>query len=176
MTELRYPIRTLLGDYIRAIVGFGVGLYILLTVGSSLVIFLIFGGMAILFLVFGLRTLQRHLAVVALSSEGIACRDLRTRSIYWGDLSYLKLRFYGIRRRSSGDGANFMQLTIKGDRVSITMDSSLEGFDLVAWRAAKAARENAVSLDPASAGNLLGIGIDVDNESPPPSTHPVTGF
>ena len=102
MTELRYPIRTLLGDYIRAIVGFGVGLYILLTVGSSPVIFLIFGGMAVLFLVFGLRTLQRHLAVVALSREGIACRDLRTRSIYWGDLSYLKLRFYGIRRRSSG--------------------------------------------------------------------------
>jgi hypothetical protein len=69
-----------------------------------------------------------------------------------------------------------MQLTIKGDGVSITMDSSLEGFDLVAWRAAKAARENAVSLDPASAGNLLGIGIDVDNDSPPPSTHPVTDF
>jgi hypothetical protein len=176
LTELRYPIRTLLGDYIRAIVGFGVGLYILLTVGFSLIIFLIFGSMAVLFLVFGLRTVQRHLAVVALSSEGVACRDLRTRSIYWRDLSYLKLRFYGIRRRSSGDGANFMQLTIKGGRVSITMDSSLEGFDLLAWRAVKAARENAVSLDPASAGNLLGIGIDVDNESPPPSTHPVTGF
>ena len=176
MTELRYPIRSLLGDYIRAIVGFGVGLYILLTVGSSLVIFFIFGGMAVLFLVFGLRTLQRHLAVVALSSEGIACRDLRTRSIYWEDLSYLKLRFYGIRRRSSGDGANFMQLTIKGNGVSITMDSSLEGFDLVARRAAKAARKNVISLDPASAGNLLGIGIDVDNDSSPPGTHPVTDF
>ena len=110
------------------IVGIAVGVYILIAVGSSIVIALIFGGMAVLFLVFGIRTVQRHLAVVAISNEGIACRDFSTKTIYWRDLGYLKLRFYGMKRRSSGDGASFMQLTLKGDKVSITMDSSLEGF------------------------------------------------
>ena len=168
MTELRYPFRTVAGDYLRAAVGLALGLYILITVEPSFWILAIFGGMALLFLVFGLRTVQRHLAVVALSKEGVACRDFSTKTIYWRDLEQLKLRFYGLRRRAQSEGSSFMQLTLKGDGVKITMDSSLEAFDLVAWRAAKAARENAVSLDPATAGNFLGIGIDADHVGPPP--------
>ncbi|HMB77694.1 MAG TPA: hypothetical protein VKN76_14950 [Kiloniellaceae bacterium] len=148
--------------------GFGLGVYILLTVELSFWILAIFGSMALLFLVFGLRTVQRHLSVVALSKEGIACRDFSTKTIYWRDLGQLKLRFYGFRRRAQSDGASFMQLTLKGGGVKITMDSSLERFDLVAWRAVKAAQENAVSLDPSTAGNYLGIGIDADHVGPPP--------
>ena len=168
MTELRYPFGAVAGDYLRAIVGLGFSLYILLGVATPFWVSVIFGGMALLFLVFGLRTVQRHVAVVALSEEGIACRELSTKTIYWRDLEQLKLRFYGIRRRSQGEGSSFMQLVLKGNGVKITMDSSLASFDLVAWTAAKAARENAVSLDPASAGNLLGIGIDPDQAGPPP--------
>ena len=44
----------------------------------------------------------------------------------------------------------------------------MEGFDYVAWRSAKAARENGISVDPASAGNLLALGVDADGEMPPP--------
>lgn len=169
MTELRYPLRTLVGDYLRAIAGLALGAYVLIAVDASFWILVVFGGMALLFLVFGLRTVQRHLAVVALSNEGIACRDFSTKKIYWRDLEQVKLRFYGMRRRAQSEGSGFMQLTLRGGRVKITMDSSLDSFDLVAWRAAKAARDNALSLDPATAGNFLGIAIDPDRDAPPPN-------
>ena len=174
MTELRYPFGAVAGDYLRAIVGLGFSLYILLAVTTPFWVSVIFGGMALLFLVFGLRTVQRHVAVVALSEEGIACREFSTKTIYWRDLEQLKLRFYGVRRRAQSEGSSFMQLALRGDGVKIVMDSSLEGFDRIAWRAAKAARDNAVALDPASAGNLLGIGIDADHDGPPPGDRNVT--
>ena len=44
----------------------------------------------------------------------------------------------------------------------------MQGFNYIAWRAAKAARDNGVSVDPTSAGNLLALGFDADGEMPPP--------
>jgi len=61
-----------------------------------------------------------------------------------------------------------MQLKLKGGGRSLTYDSGMEGFDSVAWRAAKAIRDNGFSMDPTSAGNLLSLGVDADQESPPP--------
>ena len=61
-----------------------------------------------------------------------------------------------------------MQLTLKGGGRSFTFESSMDGFRYVAWRAAKAMRENGQSVDPTSAGNLLAIGLDADGEKPPP--------
>jgi hypothetical protein len=166
---LRYPVRSLVGDYLRAASGLGVGLVVLASSPSNTVIVVIFGAIALLFGAFGLRTVQRNITQVALSKEGIACRDFRMRTIFWQDLDRLKLRFYGSRRRSSQDRSNFLQLTLAGAGTSLIFESSIEGFELIAWRAAKAARENAVSVDPTSAGNLLGIGIDADEETPPPT-------
>jgi len=166
---LRYPVRSLVGDYLRAASGLGVGTVVLATSASeNLAIVVIFGTIAVLFGAFGLRTVQRHITEVALSKKGIACRDFRLRTIFWQDLEGLKLRFYGTRRRSAQDRSNFLQLTLAGAGTSLNFESSIEGFELIAWRAAKAARENAVSLDPTSAGNLLGIGIDADEDTPPP--------
>ena len=61
-----------------------------------------------------------------------------------------------------------MQLTLKGAGASMSLESSIDGFEYIAWRATKAARENGVSLDPASAGNLLELGIDADQDQPAP--------
>lgn len=169
MKVLRYPVRSLIGDYLRAASGLGVGAVVLVSAPSdSMAVVVIFGAIAALFAVFGLRTIQRHITEVALSKKGIACRDFRLRTIFWQDLDGLKLRFYGTRRRSSQDRSNFLELTLAGGGTSLKFESSIEGFELIVWRAAKAARENTVSLDPTSAGNLLGIGIDADEDTPPP--------
>ena len=168
MEVLRYPKRSLIGDYLRTAAGLGLGLAVLLSMPPNMLIVFIFGGIAVLFSFFGLRTLQRHFTQVALSNEGIACRDFRLRTIFWQDLDKLKLRFYGSRRRSPGDSGTFLQLTLGGAGTSMTFESSIERFELLAWRAAKAARENKISIDPTSAGNLLGIGIDADTDGPPP--------
>ncbi len=168
MKVLRYPARSLIGDYLRAASGLVVGGVVLASTPSNTVIVVIFGAVALLFAAFGLRTLQRNITQVALSKQGIACRDFRMRTLFWRDLDRLKLRFYGTRRRSAQDRSNFLQLTLAGAGTSLSFESSIEGFEMIAWRAAKAARENAVSIDPTSAGNLLGIGIDADEDSSPP--------
>lgn len=169
MNVFRYPTRVLIGDYVRSAVGLGVGLGVLATVPPTAVIVSVFGGISVLFLVFGLRTLQRQMTQVAVTKEEICSAGFGTRTIPWHGLRFLKLRYYGTRRqRNRGDGGGFMQLKLAGAGASMTFESSMDGFSYIAWRAAKAARDNGISLDPTSAGNLLDLGIDADVEQPAP--------
>ncbi len=168
MPTFRYPPASLTGDYVRSIAGFGVGVGVLATAPLGWAVGLVFGGMAGVFGVFGLRTLERHAARVSISGEGVAETGLRARRVPWSELETVKLRYYGTRRQEkSGDGG-FMQLKLRGGGAALTFESNLEGFDYLVWRAAKAAREHGVSVDPGSAGNMLALGIDADGESPPP--------
>lgn len=164
---LRYTPGTLLGDYLRSGVGFGVGVGALATVPIGWVTGLVFGGLATIFGVFGVRTIERHITQVAVSHDEIARAALGTRVIPWNQIEKVKLRYYGSRferRRSSG----FMQLTLVGGGTKLVFESNLEGFDYIVWRAANAARANGVFLDPPSAANMLALGIDADGEAPPP--------
>ena len=115
-----------------------------------------------------LRTLQRQFSVVSLSDQGVTCRDYRSRRIFWRDLENLKLRFFGSRRRATKDRLAFLQLTLEGGGVRLVLESSLEDFEYVTWRAARALRENHISLDSTTAANLAAIGIDADSAGPPP--------
>ncbi len=173
MKVLRYPLQSLIGDYLRAGIVVAVGCAVLLSVPPSPAIIAIIGGITLLFLVFGLRTAQRHLMQVAITNEAIGTRDFRAKSLPWEKLDRLKLRFYGMRKESPGSGG-FMQLTLKGDGASMTFESSIDGFTLIAWRAAKAIRDNERSVDPTSAGYLLDLGIDIDSDLPPPGDYSPT--
>lgn len=171
MKVYRYPPRALTGDYVRSAAGIVVGFGVLLSAPASPAIIVIGGGVAGLFSLFGFRTVQRHVTKVALTEGEICDAAFGTRVMNWSDLERLKLRYYGTRRQERGGGevkGGFMQLTLKGGGQSFTYESSMEGFTYIAWRAAKAARENGMSLDPTSAGNLLAIGLDADRETPPP--------
>jgi hypothetical protein len=165
----RYPPGKLMGDYVRAGVGLSVGLGVLATVPASPAIVVVFGGISALFGVFGLRTVKRHMTEVSVGEAGIRADGLGTVILSWPDLDFLRLRYYGTRRqRTRGEGEGFMQLTLRGGGAKLTLESSVEGFEYITWRAAKAARDKGLSLDPASAGNLLNLGIDADVEQPPP--------
>jgi hypothetical protein len=163
----RYPPRALAGDYLRAAVGVGVGVGVLLSVPPTPVIVTVFGGMTGLFGYFGLRTLQRHVTKVAVTSEEICRRAFGTDIMTWRQLERFKLRYYGSKRQQRSS-SGFLELTLTGGGTSLTFESNLDGFTYVAWRAAKAMRENGASIDPTSAGNLLAIGLDADGEKPPP--------
>jgi hypothetical protein len=143
--------------------GFGV----LLSVPPTPAIIVIFGTVAGVFSLFGLRTVRRHVTKVAVTDAEVCNVGFWTCALCWGDLGQIKLRYYGTKRQERGEGG-FMQLTLKGGGKSLTYDSGLEGFNYIAWRAAKAARDNDLSVDPASAGNLLALGLDADGEAPPP--------
>lgn len=168
MKVYRYPGRALTGDYIRAAAGIVVGFGVLLSAPSTPAIILFGGGVAGLFSFFGYRTIQRHMTRVAVTDAEICNAALGTSVMSWSDLERLKLRYYGTRRQDQGRGG-FMQLTLKGAGASLTYESSMQGFNYIAWRAAKAARENGISLDPTSAGNLLALGLDADRDTPPPT-------
>jgi len=163
----RYPARALAGDYIRAGAGLAVGLGVLLSTPLSPAIVAIFGSWSALFGYFAFRTVQRNVTRVAITDTEICDVGLRTRVMAWADLQWLKLRYFGTKRQARAEGG-FMQLKLKGGGRSLTYDSGMEGFDYVAWRAAKAIRDNGFSMDPTSAGNLLSLGVDADRESPPP--------
>ena len=170
MRVYRYPIRSLTGDYLRSALGLAVGVAVLLSVPASPVILSVFGAVIALFGYFGVRTLQRHVLKVTVTDVEIRNSGFGTRVIPWGKLQRVKLRYFGTKRhdRSNRGSSGFMQLTLKGGGASLTFESSLEGFDDIAWRATKAARDNGVAVDPTSAENLLAIGLDADSELPPP--------
>ena len=169
MNVFRYPAKSLIGDYVRSGVGLAVGLSVLASASSSITIVIIFGALTVLFLAFGFRTVKRQMLRVAVTDEEIRGAGFGTRAMPWGRLDQLKLRYYGARRqRSRESSGGFMQLTLKGAGATMTLESSIDGFEYIAWRATKAARENGVSLDPASAGNLLELGIDADADQPAP--------
>ncbi len=175
MKVFRYPTKALVGDYIRSAVGLAVGLGVLASAPPGPAIVIIFGGVTALFLVFGLRTVQRQLLQVAVTNTEIRSAGFGTRVVAWDTLRRVKLRYYGSRRqRTQESRGGFMQLTLKGEGGSMTLESSLDGFEYIAWRATKAARDNGVSLDPTSAGNLLHLGIDADAEwlAPPTRSSP----
>jgi hypothetical protein len=60
-----------------------------------------------------------------------------------------------------------MQLSLKGAGRTMTFESSLEGFDWLAGRAAQALSARGRTLDPASTSNLIELGID-PKAGPPP--------
>ena len=167
-TTYRYPPSAILGDYLRAAIGLAVGIGVLATVSISAVILIVFGGITVIFLLFGLRTLQRHLTQITLDQDGIFRSDLFSQSLRWQDLQDLRLRYFGTHRQHRGSGGGFMQLSLRGRGRRMKIESDLEGFEDVTRLAAAAARTNGVSLDPASAGNLLAMGIDPDFEETAP--------
>ncbi len=169
MNVFRYPGKSLIGDYIRSGVGLAVGLGVLASASSSITIVIIFGALTALFLAFGFRTVKRQMLRVAVTDEEIRGAGFGTRGLPWDRLDELKLRYYGTRRqRVRESSGGFMQLTLKGAGVTMTLESSIDGFEYIVWRATKAARENGVSLDSASAGNLLERGLDADVDQPAP--------
>ncbi len=170
----RYPPRALVGDYVRSAGGTAFGALILLSNPYSPWILGIFGGLTAAFALFGLRTLRHHVTQVAVTPQGVFVKDVGSRGLPWSRLEEVKLRFYGTRRQRSGDrpdGGGFLQLTLRGrgaqgERRKLVFDSALLGFKDVAWHAARAARDNALTLDPTTAGNLLDIGVDADSDAP----------
>lgn len=162
MTVYRYPRRALIGDYVRAAAGLGVGLGVLISVPPAPAIVVVFGGITLLFLVFALRTLQRQLVQVEITSDGILAAGLISRSVPWRTLDRLTLRYYGSRRQQREGSGGFWQLTLRGGSTSVRLESSIEGFDEIVRQAAIAAQANGVSIDPTSAGNLLDLGVDAD--------------
>ncbi|MGH6891958.1 MAG: hypothetical protein ACREEP_06850 [Dongiaceae bacterium] len=164
MTELRYPFSALVWDYARGIAGIVICFVILVTNEWHNQLAWLFVGLTILFAIYTMTTLAKSLARFRVSEEGIECGAFRKRTIRWGDLSELALRYYPTSRsRKKG----WMTLTLKGKvaaretrgETRLAIDSTLPGFSEIAARAAFAAKENKLTVDRVTADNLAAIGV-----------------
>lgn len=167
MSELRYPPRALLGDYVRSGLGMALTLPPALAVPSGSAAQYVLALLVGLFATFGGRTLLRQSSRIALDASGIALSALRKTRLEWSRLRAVKLNYYSTR----GDrGEGWMQLTLKGtggpDGGTVRVDSSLDGFVEVARAAAEASRANRIALSEATRVNLVSLGIAVDEPQP----------
>ncbi|HSK38850.1 MAG TPA: hypothetical protein VK943_03695 [Arenibaculum sp.] len=170
--SFRYARGPLTADYIRA------GGGIVLTAGPVLALDLAtwvaaaLGGAAFLFLLFALRTAQRNATRVEVDDDGIrtvvgpregppgegSLGGLLGSRVEWAALRRVRLDYYSTRRDRKG---GWMQMTLRGPG-TIRLESTLDGFDLIAERVAEAARMRGLPLGDATVQNFSFLGIDAD--------------
>ncbi|GGF32262.1 hypothetical protein GCM10011611_43050 [Aliidongia dinghuensis] len=156
MSEHRYPTRSLIEDYARGAAGL-VFLAIAL-VPMHWALHLIFGLVAALLLAFGVRTILRGRSRILVDDDAITVEGPRARRIAWPALAGLKLRYFSTRRdRKRG----WMELTLTGPGATLTIESQIEGFETIVRRAARAAAESGLAVDPSTEGNLAALDIPV---------------
>ncbi len=164
MTEFRYPVRALAGDYARAGIGLLVTLGPLLFVPASPVMMVILGGLAALFLAFGARTVLRQCTVVRMDDAGIAAVGPVNARIAWNELEGLALAYYSTRRdRTRG----WMQVTMKGRSGRLRIDSTIDGFRDIVLAATREAEQRGLGFSPATMNNLAAMGIEGHGGEPP---------
>ena len=186
MTILRYPLSALIGDYAIGLSGTAICVVMLVTAGWGGKLIWLFLALTLCCLAYTIRTVLQHRTIFEVDDRGIARILLgKTRRIDWGELQNMSLRYYPRRRaKKKGMGSvlgrigrrsldervareerpasplqeGWMVLKL-GNRAkqSIVLESGLPNFFALAERAAQAAHDNNVALDPVSDDNLRAL-------------------
>jgi hypothetical protein len=162
MTIYRYPLRAVVGDYVRSGVGLALtaGPGAMVSAGSTAQYLLL--ALAVLFAAFAVRTGRRHVARIELTDERLSLFEPGRVSLEASNIQSVKLSYYSTKSDRAG---GWMQLTLKGDGGprggTIRIDSSLDGFSEVARWAARAAQSNRLVLSRATIANLSALGVDI---------------
>lgn len=159
MVELRYPLGSLVYDYLRGIVGLGISVVIIQSIGFDTPIFWVILGLAVLFLVWLGHTALRHIGRIRFDEEGLHCMPWPKKAIAWDGLEEMALRYYSTRRKRK-DG--WMTLTLKSGKDKIDIESTLPHFADIVARAAYAAKQAHLPLDQITLENLQALGVKVD--------------
>jgi hypothetical protein len=167
MVELRYPVSSLVYDYLRGILGLGISAVIMQSIDLDSPIFWVILGLAGLFLVWLANTALRHASRIRFDEDGLRSLPWPKKSIAWSGLEEMALRYYSTRRKralrggaKTGDG--WMTLTLKSGREKIDIESTLPHFADIVARAAFAARQANLQLDQITIDNMDAIGVKVD--------------
>ena len=159
MVELRYPVSSLVYDYLRGILGLGISVVVMQSIGTDTPIFWVILGLAALFLVWLANTALRHASRIRFDEQGLESLPWPKKSISWGGLEEMALRYYSTRRKRK-DG--WMTLTLKSGTDKIDIESTLPHFADIVARAAYAAKQANLQLDQITIDNMDAIGVKVD--------------
>ena len=159
MVELRYPLSSLVYDYLRGIVGLGISGVILQSIDTDTPILWVILGLAVLFLVWLTNTALRHFNRIRFDEEGLQSMPWPKKAIAWNGLEEMALRYYSTRRKRK-DG--WMTLTLKSGKNRIDIESSLPHFADIVARAAYAAKQSNLLVDQVTLDNMNALGVKVD--------------
>ena len=155
----RYPLKNLVGDYLRAAVG--VGLLItpfFYSFGAHWMITLILGGLLALFASFGVTTAVRQYSQVVGDEHGLRQIGPRPVALPWNEISNVDLRYFSTRREK---GNGWLQLKVKGKGGQIKADSNLDDFDGLLSFVATAVTRHELPLSSISQENFQAAGFPV---------------
>ncbi len=167
MTYFRYPMRSLIWDYVRAALGF-LFFAIPVVIGKpGPIFFTILGTAAMLFFLYGLRTVLMQYTAFELRDDGLFVHGLRKRFFAWAEMSALKLRYFStVREKSRRDmKRGWMELKISGPSGAVRVDSDLTGFKEIVEAVAAVVERHRVELDETTAENLRAFR---EGGTPPP--------
>ena len=163
VSEHRYPRAAIWSDYGRAALGIVVTTAPLIFAQLGVIASTILAVLAVLFVFFAVRTGGKQRLVVTCSESKLTIYRIKTKNLDWRALHTLDLRYYAVNRdRTRG----WMQLTLGGDGTVFRLESTLDGFDVLARKAAEAALENGVTLSSTTVANLQSLGIKVVTPEP----------
>jgi hypothetical protein len=159
MVELRYPLSSLVYDYLRGILGLGISIVILQSIGFDTAVFWVILSLAALFLVWLANTALRHISRIRFDEEGLRSGPWPKKTIAWNGLEEMALRYYSTRRKRK-DG--WMTLTLKAGKEKIDIESTLPHFADIVARAAYAAKQANLLVDQITLDNMEALGVKVD--------------
>jgi hypothetical protein len=151
-----YPASAMVGDYLRAAAGVVPVGVVFAAVPVGTVAATVLGSFAALFAVFGVRTVLRHGTSLEMTDTELRTQGAWRRTIPWAELDRMKLAYYSTSRdRRSG----WMQLELGAGGARVRLDSRIDGFDQLVWRAAEVAATRGIALSDATMANLQALGI-----------------
>jgi hypothetical protein len=159
MVELRYPLGSLVYDYLRGLIGLGISVVILQSIELDSLIFWVILALAVLFLVWLTNTALRHVSRIRFDEEGLQSMPWPKKAIVWNGLEEMALRYYSTRRKRK-DG--WMTLTLKAGKDKIDIESTLPHFADIVARAAYAAKQINLPLDQVTVENMDALGVKVE--------------
>ena len=163
MNKSRYPLRTLWANYARAAVGAGFMAVPLATADLGVTSAVVLIGLLAVFIGYGARTALRHATRYGFDDRGVFAIGPISRALEWSDIVSVKLGYYTTKR----DGTSgWWQLDIKGQRSTLRIDSTLDGFSDIVARAVREARKHGVELSPTTIENLDPLGIESAGDGP----------
>ncbi|MEK9660838.1 MAG: hypothetical protein VW644_03740 [Alphaproteobacteria bacterium] len=162
-SEHYYPAAHLRGDYLRAFAGAAFCAFPFFVAPMHWIAAIILGSLTLLFASHGVRTWLRTMETVVMDDTGVTAGVLYRRQVAWQSLGQVRLRYFSTRRDRSG---GWMQLVLRGNGVSVGIDSEIDGFVDICRSARDVARANGLDLSETTVRNFLAIGLDVTDLAP----------
>ncbi len=168
MSQHRYHRRDINADYLRAGIGLAACVTPMFFLAPGAIATYVLAVPAAFFALFAARTAVNARLQISMDEDGIEAHGATSKRLEWNALHKVKLSYFSTRRDRE---AGWMQLKLVGDAGTLTLHSTLEGFEDVCRAAYRAAAVHEMDLTDATARNFaeLGLGAIATATAPTPA-------